>query len=238
VTPPLESKVEPDWDQSLASMVENQPDVARARARVKTAEDLRSVGVKSKSEDDLNEKIVEKKSSLKQLISEQAHSLARFFLEIDANYKQFQTAARLRAASAKRLDSQLAYYEEGRITIDRLLDSVSQYTAAVGTEFQYRSTYNISIVAFEEAKGTLLEYDKITVVPKLKAVSESPAATEPGVVQAVATVPPPVAVAEPKADRLKREPEGKTVSFDFTVGVGAVPVQVRGSFTVEARVKP
>ena len=56
-----------------------------------------------------------------------------------------------------------AYYEEGRITIDRFLDAVSQYATAVATEAQYKTTYNISIVALEEAKGTLLAYDNIAV---------------------------------------------------------------------------
>ena len=100
---------------------------------------------------------------LQQIVHQTTHSLARFFLEIDANYKQFKTASRLRAAAAQRLESQRAYYEEGRITIDRFLDAVSQYATAVATEAQYKTTYNVSIVALEEAKGTLLAYDNIAV---------------------------------------------------------------------------
>ncbi|HZW32046.1 MAG TPA: TolC family protein [Isosphaeraceae bacterium] len=100
---------------------------------------------------------------LQQVVHQTTHSLARFFLEIDANYKQFKTASRLRAAAAQRLDAQRSYYEEGRITIDRFLDAVSQYATAVATEAQYKTTYNISIVALEEAKGTLLAYDNIAV---------------------------------------------------------------------------
>ena len=91
------------------------------------------------------------------------HQLARYFLEIDANYKQFKTASRLRAAAAQRLDAQRAYYEEGRITIDRFLDAVSQYAQAVATEAEYKTLYNISIIVFEEAKGTLLAYNNIAV---------------------------------------------------------------------------
>jgi Outer membrane efflux protein len=100
---------------------------------------------------------------LQQVVHQTTHSLARFFLEIDANYKQFKTASRLRAAAAQRLDAQRAYYEEGRITIDRFLDAVSQYATAVATEAQYKTTYNVSICALEEAKGTLLAYDNIAV---------------------------------------------------------------------------
>ena len=98
-----------------------------------------------------------------QVVHQTTHSLARFFLEIDANYKQFETAKRLRAAAAQRLDAQRAYYEEGRITIDRFFDAISQYTTAVATEAQYKATYNVAIVALEEAKGTLLAYDNIVV---------------------------------------------------------------------------
>ena len=37
---------------------------------------------------------------LQQIVHQTTHSLARFFLEVDANYKQFKTASRLRAAAA------------------------------------------------------------------------------------------------------------------------------------------
>ena len=55
-------------------------------------------------------------------------------------------------------------FEQGRINVDRSLDAVNQYATAVAAEAQYRTTYNHSIVALEEAKGTLLEHDQITVV--------------------------------------------------------------------------
>ena len=63
----------------------------------------------------------------------------------------------------QRLEAQRAFYEEGRITIDRYLDAVSQYASAVAQEAQFKTTYNISIVALEEAKGTLLAYDNMAV---------------------------------------------------------------------------
>ena len=100
---------------------------------------------------------------LQQVVHQTTHSLARFFLEIDANFKQFKTASRLRAAAAIRLESARAMYEEGRWTQDRFLDAVATYATAVANEAQYKTTYNISIVALEEAKGTLLAYDNIAV---------------------------------------------------------------------------
>ncbi len=107
--------------------------------------------------------LLRQRAFLQQIVHQTTHSLARFFLEVDANYKQYKTASRLRAAAAQRLEAQRAFYEEGRIPIDRYLDAVSQYASAVALEAQFKTTYNISIVALEEAKGTLLAYDNIAV---------------------------------------------------------------------------
>src|SRR5262249_57354032 len=107
--------------------------------------------------------LLRSRAYLQQVVHQTTHSLARFFLEIDANYKQFKTASRLRAAAAERLEAQRAFYEEGRIPIDRYLDAVSQYASAVAQEAQFKTTYNISIVALAAANGTLLADDNIPV---------------------------------------------------------------------------
>jgi outer membrane protein TolC len=107
--------------------------------------------------------LLRSRAYLKQIEHQTTHSLARFFLEVDANYKQFKTSSRLRVAAAQRLDAQRANYEEGRITIDRFLDAVSQYATAVATEAQYKSTYNVSLAALAEAKGTLLAERNIVI---------------------------------------------------------------------------
>ena len=240
VTPPTEARLEPDWDASLAQMLNFQPDIVQQQILVRVAElqlliarnqllpqlnfnalyQLNGLGQQLDSAEAVmtgaalkalnpviaNEQthaglqsqpgmysnfvtwqlgftfqaplgmrsplantrqaqyiLLRARAYLQQVVHQTTHSLARFFLEIDANYKQFKTASRLRAAAAQRLDAQRAYYEEGRITIDRFLDAVSQYATAVATEAQYKTTYNISIVALEEAKGTLLAYDNIAV---------------------------------------------------------------------------
>ncbi len=240
VTPPTEARLEPDWETSLAQMLNFQPDIVQQQLLVRVAElqlliarnqllpqlslnalyqlnglgqNLdsaeavmtgatlkalnpvianmeRSAGLNSQPGNYSNfvtwqvgftfqaplgmraplantrqaqYSLLRARAYLQQVVHQTTHSLARFFLEIDANYKQFKTASRLRAAAALRLESQRAYYEEGRITIDRFLDAVSQYASAVATEAQYKTTYNISIVALEEAKGTLLAYDNIAV---------------------------------------------------------------------------
>jgi outer membrane protein TolC len=240
VTPPTDARLSPDWDSSLAQMLNFQPDIVQQQILVRVAElqlllarnqllpqlnanvlyQLNGLGQQLDSAEAVmtgatlkalnpviaNEQhaaglnsspgnynnfvtwqvgftfqaplgmraplantrsaqytLLRQRAYLQQVVHQTTHSLARFFLEIDANYKQFKTASRLRAAAASRLDAQRAYYEEGRITIDRFLDAVSQYANAVATEAQYKTTYNISIVALEEAKGTLLAYDNIAV---------------------------------------------------------------------------
>jgi outer membrane protein TolC len=107
--------------------------------------------------------LLRSRSHQQQLIHQTTHSLARFFLEVDANFKQYQVAKRLRPAAAERLEAQRACYEEGRITVDRFMDCISQYATAVATEAQCKTTYNNSIVALNEAKGTLLADENIVI---------------------------------------------------------------------------
>jgi len=242
VTPPSEARLEPDWDASLAQMLNFQPDIVQQQILVRVAElqlliarnqllpqlslnalyQLNGLGQQLDSAEAvmtgatlkaLNPVIANQQRAaglasnpglynnfvtwqvgftfqmplgmrsplantrqaqylllrarayLQQIVHQTTHSLARFFLEVDANYKQFKSASRLRAAAAQRLIQQQALYEEGRIgfTVDRYLDAVRRYATAVATEAQYKTTYNISIVALEEAKGTLLAYDNIAV---------------------------------------------------------------------------
>ncbi len=92
---------------------------------------------------------------LKQVLHQTTHSLARFYLEIDANYKQLQASKRVREASFARLEVQRKFYDEGRITADRYLDAVSQYSSAIAQEAMFKTTYNIALIALEEARGTL-----------------------------------------------------------------------------------
>ena len=107
--------------------------------------------------------LLRQRAYLQQIVHQTTHSLSRFFLEVDANYKQFKTAGRLRVAAEQRLDAQRAFYENGRITIDRYLEAINLFATAVAQEAQFKSTYNTAIAALEEAKGTLLAYDNIAV---------------------------------------------------------------------------
>jgi RNA polymerase sigma factor (sigma-70 family) len=248
ITVPTKDLVKPDWEKCKAVMLEKQPEIVRMRALVKEAEsDVSTDGLIH---------LERRKEYLAKVISQATHSLARFFLELDANHKQVVTAARLRAAAAVRLEKQAAFYDEGRITIDRFLDALGQYATAVATEAQYVTTYNNSITALEEAKGTLLERDRISVVAGPKSANAIASVTDWGVEGEwyepsrmrtrlpQATVLPPGSSArlpvsrprksaeEEKSASPKVDPVSKTVSFQFTIGKGSKPLEVRGSFTI------
>jgi outer membrane protein TolC len=186
-----------------------------------------------------------------QVVHQTTHSLARFFLEIDANYKQLRTATRLRQAAAQRLDAQRAYYEEGRITIDRFLDAVSQYTTAVATEAQYKATYNISIIALEEAKGTLLAYDNVVLADGPypgKASPAQPARADLANGHAIAQdnqvktasfesekpkkIEVPPAKTQSSTDPAKTAKPAKSQTWTFSISIGSDnPLQIKGTIT-------
>jgi hypothetical protein len=124
----------------------------------------------------------------------------------------------------------------------------------VATEAQYKSTFNTSIVALEEAKGTLLEYKQIAVVvgpnksgpsgrrPITRDSALARTAHEPPTVVSIPAQPGPVGPSPshpddpmafpPTAASPKSAPAAKTVTFKFTVGIGSNPIEIRGSFTV------
>jgi hypothetical protein len=111
----------------------------------------------------------------RQALHQATHQLARFFLELDANYKQFKAAGRLKAAAQQRLEAQRACYEDGTITMDRYLDAVQRWADAVAQEADFKGRYNTSITGLEEAKGTLLDFDHIAIAraPRRHATAET-----------------------------------------------------------------
>ena len=161
-TAPTETKVEPDWFQSAQQMYAAQPDIAQQRELVAKT-DLLAVIATGPADDQAHPRRERQQAQLRQVVREATHVLARFFLEVDANYKQFQAAQRSRAAAQGRFEIQRVAYENRELTIDRLLDAVAQYANGIAQEAQYKSSYNTSIAALEEAKGTILAYEGITL---------------------------------------------------------------------------
>ena len=246
VTPPCEARLEPDLKKCLAAMFANQPDVVRAKrilteSEERRAEDLDKVAgffLQELADDGLGHWLLpeSQKEPLRRVVERARNAVVRSIREIDTSYEQFQTAIRLRNAAAQRLDSQRAYYEEGRITIDRFLDAVSQYAAAVASEARYRANYNIALVALEEDKGTLLDFDRIVVAEGPRGTGTPTAGTAGAREQAprrqAAPVATPPAIAGATASPPAKDggtgagSAGKTYSFRLTIGGGPRPFEV------------
>jgi hypothetical protein len=259
VSTPTETKVEPEWDACLAAMLEKQPDIAQQKELAKQAEAKATAAYAEATwpigrcpdswrftwqnlVTPAEQQVAKQREFLQQVVRQTTHSLARFFLEIDANDKQFQTAKKFRAAAAQRLEAQRAFYEEGRITIDRYLDAVSQYANAVAQEAQFKTSYNISIVALEEAKGTLLAYENVAVTEPVRPAPVDDRSRDEKAKAASFEGPEP-ACCDAKAGHAtvgapQAHAPGKTVSFQMTVGVGGKPIEIKGSFTVTPAAHP
>jgi len=247
---PTGVRVEPDWDSCLAAMMEKQPDVGQQKDALKNAKrppasdadaalaflpDLANLGELAPAPGETERArtdLQKNQELLKQVVHQTAHSLARFFLEVSANYQHYQTAVRLREAAAQRHEVQKAFYEEGRITIDRYLDSIAQLTSALGQEAQFKAAYNISLLALEEAKGTLLERKKITLVDGPKPARAGKKDDRAKVASFEEKAEPPKADGGDAKTAVAPKDGGKTVSFGLTIGTGPNPVEIRGSFTV------
>ncbi len=278
VSSPVESLVKPNWDECHSTMLTLQPDIIQQRAVVIAAvikvmsvqggqllgelfnltEPNATATVQTRV---ARYTLLKQKAYLKQMVHQNSHSLARFFLEVDASYKQLQAAARLRIAAEQRLEAQKAFYEERRITVDRYLDAITQCASAFAMESQYKATYNISLAALEEAKGTLLTYDNITVEETETVVAPSKDATAQPVASKL-EAPRPArknwrsvdsnvrlakaegneadhgATAKPEKSSSSQAkpspaPTPKTVKFDVMIG-DAKPLRIRGSFTISS----
>jgi hypothetical protein len=167
-TAPTEAKLVKNFWNAMSEMNQSQPNIASERQttgllELKLAIDGENSTLSADQREALKNQLAKQQESFKQILQQSAHSLARFSLEVESTYNQFQTAQKLREASKQRLEAQQAFSKEGRITIDRLLDAVSQYADAVSQEAQHKASYNTALAAFEEAKGTLLNCHKITI---------------------------------------------------------------------------
>ena len=176
---------------------------------------------------------------LKQVQHQTTHSLARFFLEIDANYKQFQTATRYcgpppisdwkpNAPSTRKAGSRSTATSTPSASTprggprspvqDELQHRARRARRGEGNAPGIRQDHRRRAVKAPAApKGHTLDDQTRT------ASFEEPAKASDSPVKEKATCDCDTA--------------GKTVSFQMTVGVGSKPVEIRGTFTV-ARASP
>lgn len=207
VTAPLESRLAYAWDACIEQMKKKHPDIAEAKLRLreKAVRETREAREPFRAGlDDVTRAVIpdllgapsgtsssittagtlaaNEAEHLDQVTQGAERSLGRAFREIPASYNQCQEAKKLRSAAAERLEVQRGEFERGRIANDRFLDALSEYAHVVASEAEARRRYNNAIVALEVAKGTLLEYHNITLVPFQEAAgvgTTPPTATAP-----------------------------------------------------------
>lgn len=162
--------------------------------------------------------LLRQRAFLQQTVHQSVHSLARFFNEVDSQFKLLKYAGLAREAAERRLAAQRTFFEIGTINIDRYLDAVNRWANAVALEAQYKTSYNTSIAALEEAKGTLLAYDNIAVAegpqPRkayIQALDQRAGHKRFGIPLDGSVAPRPI-VAPPVADPV---PPMATPGFDF-----------------------
>ena len=193
-TPPRTAKFEPNWETSVGQMHGYHPEIAAQRellatAALREAFALDDSALTTAYRSQTRQERERQQAYLREVVQQANHMLARFQLEHEANFKQYQTAQKLKTAANQRLQAQQAFYNEGRITIDRLLDAVSQDANATSQEAQYLMTYNTAIAAYEEARGTLLEAEGVIFALPIRSRNVAPT-PEPTATAATQTTEP------------------------------------------------
>jgi outer membrane protein TolC len=94
---------------------------------------------------------------------ELTHQIADSFREISQAYQQSRTVLQRRIAADDEVSSVNAAYKAGTTTLDQLLDA-QRRQAEAETEY-YRSIvdYNLAIMTLHYRKGSLLEYNNVTL---------------------------------------------------------------------------
>ncbi len=120
--------------------------------------------------------LLRQRDCLAQIVHQTMHSLARSFLEVDTNYRQYKTAVTLSTAAAERMVRQRTLYAEGRTTVERLMDAVRESAQMTDQEALCEKLYSTALTGLEKAKGTLLEDRGIVVSEQPNAIAEETAA--------------------------------------------------------------
>lgn len=236
VSPPRETPVEADWDASLAIMLEQLPQIAQAKSGEPqqanpgrpAATVIQPQSAPGEGPEGVPVPVNPRDEYLRQVLHQSTHSLARYFLELDANYKRYRAASQLHADATRDLEAQRRAYEANSgARIDGYLDAISRYADASALEGMYRASYNTSIVNFEEARGTLLERDRITLADRPQPFVAPDGPADHRDLRGLPSLSGRVAASDPESKAVE-----KTLRFRFTVGSGPRPIEVRGTLTI------
>jgi outer membrane protein TolC len=91
--------------------------------------------------------------------------LALQYRQVIQYYDELQAQRAQREANAKQLELRFKRYESGAAqeTIDILLEAQRNWADALASEYTAIVNYNNSLAGFQFAKGTILQYDNVTI---------------------------------------------------------------------------
>jgi outer membrane protein TolC len=93
------------------------------------------------------------------------NQLAKIYRQLQEFHRVYEVRRQERQAWAERLQVYYDQYRYGRITLAdvNLFDAERQWTTALTNEYAAIVSYNIALAQFEFAKGTIMQYDNVTL---------------------------------------------------------------------------
>jgi outer membrane protein TolC len=104
--------------------------------------------------------------SYRQLQDQEQKALGVLTLEyrhLDEFHQQVEIQRSQREAAAEQLGARFKEFLAGKGTLDILLESQRVFAEALRTEYDAITQYNNALVAFEFAKGTILQHDNVVI---------------------------------------------------------------------------
>ncbi len=107
--------------------------------------------------------LARERAILKDAELEVSHQIAQAMRQVESNRILAQSNFNRRVASTRQVEVIQAAYDTGTVTIDRVLDAQRQLAQAESAYFRSVVDYNQSIVQLHLRKGTLLDYNGISL---------------------------------------------------------------------------
>ncbi len=89
--------------------------------------------------------------------------LARQYSRVEEAFAVIEMRRQQRVAFADQVEVRFRKFAAGKISVDFLQDAVRRWSSALSTEYEAIVEYNNALAAFEFAKGTILDYDKVYI---------------------------------------------------------------------------
>lgn len=185
IDPPVQTEVKLDWASSGTTMLNRHPEIRKAigllrdsERRVALAElfppDYRNRFQVEPAEtvegaDKECELLENRQAAYRQVAHQMTHALARFFLEVESNYKHLLLERTRTLAEQELLDAARRAYDQKKIGLVKLLKAMESRAVASSREASALCAYNISLASVREADGTLLERESIVVAEETSA---------------------------------------------------------------------